>query len=89
MQWATQYELSFTQLLTPVSLVLLPFPLKLSIIYWPHPDVSFAHNTTGEIFKWVAPVAESAQTVLTHVTHSTTTSSPPPTAPADREMLQR
>lgn len=44
---------------TSVSLVVQPFPLQLSIIYWPHPDVSFARNTTGEIWKWVAPGAGS------------------------------
>lgn len=58
---ATQYELSLIQLLyISFSGSTSIFPFQLSIIYWPHPDVGFARNATGEIWKWVAPGAESA-----------------------------
>lgn len=59
---------------------------QLSIIYWPHPDEGFACNATGEIWKWVAPGADRGG-CWRHV--CPITSSPPPTAPLDKHMLQR
>ncbi len=58
--WPRNVSSASSNYFTSVSLVVHPFPLQLSIIYWPHPDVGFASNATGEIWKWVAPGARSA-----------------------------